>query len=363
MLRKLINNHEIIKSTERILYYDILKVVAAFIVVFYHLNILKLGFIEGEVFIPNINSIIMNISSIGVPIFFMVNGALMLNKKEYSFRHILKRAVKLILLYCFWSIVVVIICAIIRGNLFDYNIMQLLLNRKTDIDYLWFFRTLAILTLLTPILKRIYLSENKVFLYMVMIGLFIFPFVYNYLVLLFNLIDYESLKHIPRTGFFTLYSVEYFLIGAIISKNIEKYRKKHKNINIISILIFCLGLLLVTIEVTLWTNINNEIFDSGNSVLPTIGALCMSSAIFILLSNFKSIRNLKVKKIIQYIGENSIGVYIFHMPIITFMKFYFIKRSMNIILAIIITIIIIILSLTINEILKRIPILKNMLKI
>ena len=49
MLRKLINNHEIIKSTERILYYDILKVVAAFIVVFYHLNILKLGFIEGEV--------------------------------------------------------------------------------------------------------------------------------------------------------------------------------------------------------------------------------------------------------------------------------------------------------------------------
>lgn len=73
-----------------IFYYDIIKVFAIFLVCYYHFNTSYIIFNEGFIFIPNFGYLIMTLASMGVPLFFMVNGALLLNK-PYKFELHIKK--------------------------------------------------------------------------------------------------------------------------------------------------------------------------------------------------------------------------------------------------------------------------------
>ena len=59
-----------------VFYYDLLKIIAAFMVCFYHLAMLDVGVVTDEFYIPNVNKICLNLCAMSVPLFFMVNGAL-----------------------------------------------------------------------------------------------------------------------------------------------------------------------------------------------------------------------------------------------------------------------------------------------
>lgn len=76
----------------RIVYIDLLKIIAMFLVSFYHIGYyyIDYGFIKNVYYVPNFNRIVMNICAMSVPIFFIVSGALMLNK-SYANKKIIKK--------------------------------------------------------------------------------------------------------------------------------------------------------------------------------------------------------------------------------------------------------------------------------
>lgn len=84
----------------RIVYYDFLKLIAAMLVVFYNLNIVDMVYISNTLYIPNINRIVMNLCQISVPLFFMVNGAILLNR-EVNILAILRKSIKVLIIYFF----------------------------------------------------------------------------------------------------------------------------------------------------------------------------------------------------------------------------------------------------------------------
>ncbi len=59
---------------------DIMKILSAFMVVFYHFGHRKYEFFEACNYVPNINYILQTLVAFSIPLFFMVNGALLLNK-------------------------------------------------------------------------------------------------------------------------------------------------------------------------------------------------------------------------------------------------------------------------------------------
>ena len=68
------------KEKKRIFGYDALKVLAAFLVVLYHTGMLDVGYREGVYYYPNLTQLLRLFCACGVPLFFMVNGALTVRK-------------------------------------------------------------------------------------------------------------------------------------------------------------------------------------------------------------------------------------------------------------------------------------------
>lgn len=345
------------KSEGRVYYYDLIKVYAAFMVCFYHLNVLEMGYIENQLYLPNLNKMIMNFCAMSVPLFFMVNGSLLLGK-EYSLKEVILRTIKLLILYYSWVIIIAVVCSIIRGDMPNLTVKNIILRGTVDTVYLWFLRTMVILTIILPILKKIYDCKFKNIYYWICIGLFLYPFLYNYVVP----IAYYKGIDMPRTGLFTMYSILYYFLGRKITEKINYIGVSKTKINYFSIMSIVIGWILVTLEVVIWTNLEQKLFDGVNVSFPTIGALMMSMGVFLLMSQV-TIPEIKVKRAIQFMGSNSLGIYILHVPLIVALKEWFGISKMSLLLSVITTLVIMLTALVLANIIKKIPVIKHLVTI
>lgn len=313
----------------RLLYIDILKILAAFLTVFYHLAYYKLdyGFVQGQVYTPNINRIVMCLSACCVPLFFLVNGALLL-KAERSIRSVYIKIIKIALLLLIWS-----------WSGFPS----------------WFFKTLCILYLLFPIFR--WIIKNKRLHYTACIVVFLFPFLYNFAVFLvafFGVTDFLlfgikiPISILERTGVFTMYGVLYFLLGPIL-----KNAKRTPLVIDASLIIG--GLALVVWECVGYTNVQNQMFDGVNAAFPTVGALFLSVGLFLLIK--KGSYN-KIVKIISLLSSGVLAIYLTHS---LFIKWFYMvvgnELKISLILSLAITLLICVIAAAIGKIASRIPIL------
>jgi len=267
------------QNSSRFISLDIIKLISAFMIVFYHLDgYLRLGsFMNGSYNIST-SQIIMSLCSCSVPLFFMVNGALLLNK-EYTTEKIYIKAAKVALIIIVWKIVAF-----------------------PD----WFMRTLIILFLLYPILNKLDKAKNKIWRNLVMLVLFIFPFLYNLVMIFWQcwFPDFSvvflgktlSLETLPlKSGFYTLYSILYFLLGGIM------FRKKLNNI--LSAISLLAGWGLVVFDVISSSNYTGKIQDAANTCFPTIGAMLISIGIFNLFRNFDKVKSKKFRSVVSKLGQ------------------------------------------------------------
>lgn len=144
------------RGSKRVQYLDWLKLIAAWLVVFYHLsyNRLDYAFSQGEVYLPNLNRILMCFASCSVPVFFLVNGRLMFHRHRPWKEPVLK-ACKILALIVIWY--------------------------PAHFPY-WFFRTLIILYLLFPILQLLR-ERFPVLLRLLCLAVCVMPFGYNFLLM------------------------------------------------------------------------------------------------------------------------------------------------------------------------------------
>ncbi|MBR5773897.1 MAG: acyltransferase family protein [Clostridia bacterium] len=305
---------------------------------FYHLHeYMNLGsFVDGSYRI-SITQIILALSPAAIPLFFVANGALLLNK-EYSTEKMYTKAAKVALIILVWKIV-------------DFPS--------------WFMETLIILFLLYPILNKLDKAKNKIWRNLVMLALLVFPFIYNFVMVCFQCWwpDFSivilgrtlSLETMPlKSGFYTLYSILYFLLGGIM------FRKKINNI--ISTMSLLVGWILVIFDVIVSSNYSKIIQDTASSCIPTIGGLLITIGFFNLFRNLDKVKSEKFKSIISKLGQYVMPIYLFHMHIIWKVFRPFFPSNVNVFLLLLCAIANYFVCIILGMILKKIPLVKELLK-
>ena len=328
---------ELSKKSERYIYLDILKIIAAFSIVFYHTGRVDVGDFVNGIYFPTFTRVLFNLNVISIPVFFMVNGALIM-KKEYSTEKIYMKAAKVALLLFVWSF--------------------------TDFPS-WFFKTLIVIYLLYPFLLKIY--KNKKARAILEAIVFLFPFAYNFAIVILMRFSPDlsisllgktiALDSVPiRTGAFTMYSLLYVFIGATLSK---------KKMNpIYAFLLFVAGIALVTWDGTVLSNYSAEVFDSVNGSFPTIGALIAATGLFMLIKSIKT-DNEKAVKCCSYLGSRVLYTYLFHLIIIKRFVYIYILTSQenNAFIVIAVSLLVYIAAMIAGIILEKIPYVNYLVKI
>jgi len=288
------------QANKRVFGYDLLKAIAMFMVVFYHYEMLDFGFVPDKFYIPNFNKIIQLICAAGIPVFFMVNGALTINNK-ITFKKVINKVSRLFFIAIFWSLV--LRCGVI-GYLLGNGQPQTLYSL---INHYWFFISLAYIYILNYLIQIM----PKWFGYLLVGAVFALTFLNNFV---WDVIVFVNPEHtLPRwgiTGLFTLYGIVYSRIGA--------YLKISKLSFTSCLIIFLIGLALNVFKTVAMTNHDGIVYDGVNGSFPTIGALFLGVGLFGMLKGVTG--HFWSSQLIKIIGINSGGVYIFHLAILLFIR-------------------------------------------
>lgn len=311
------------QSKNRILFLDALKILAAYLIVFFHLSyyFLNYGF-SGEYYFPNINRLIMSLSAAGVPLFFLINGILIVGK-EKSWREILLKIGKILLLVCVW--------------------------RFLGVPY-WYFYTLIVLYVMYIPMLWLWRYNKRVY-YGILLLIFLFPFVFNQGVVLINLASLwktEITECIPASfrvnGAKTMYAVLYFYGGILL--------KEHRDITISkSILLMITGWGLLTFDCVILTNAQHVMFEGVNGAFPTIGALLLTVGLYYCFSKLR----FKAWNILTFYAQGVLPIYLLHMYFVNWINK--VHRITNLLEAIVGAILICTLCSFIGKIASKIPFL------
>lgn len=282
-------------SQDRIFGYDLIKTIAIFMIVFYHLGGIDFGAFEpGHFYLPNLNKFFSALCAAGVPLFLMVNGALVI-PKNLHWKQLLFKVFHLLFLFVFWKFVL------------QYLISFKLLAIADKMVHFWFLGTLSIVYLMSIVLQK-----SSFLRHAVLVFLFFFPFCYNFLwdVVLFFVPSFDACKVI-HTGFFTLYGVLYYYLGGSL-------RTRHTS-SFYALGLIVLGLLLVNFEVVAMSNHYQVIYDGVNSSFPTLGALAISVGIFFIFKDV-SFNDGIAREIVSFVGQNTLGIFLFHVLVIFLLR-------------------------------------------
>lgn len=317
-------------SQDRFFGYDLIKTIAISMIVFYHLGGIDYGAIEpGHFYLPNLNKFFSALCAAGVPLFFMVNGALVI-PKNLHWKQLLFKVFHLLFLFVFWKFVL------------QYLVSFKLLAIEDKMVHFWFLCTLSIVYLMSIVLQKSTFLRHAVLVF-----LFLFPFCYNFLwnVVLFCAPSFDACT-VVHTGFFTLYGVLYYYLGGSL-------RTRHTS-SFYAIGLIVLGLLFVNFEVVAMTNHYHAIYDGVNNSFPTVGALSLSSGIFFLVKDV-GVNEGILHQIVSFVGRNTMGIFIIHVLGIFLLRKYSPNMLLNInpIIALSISLLIVLITASFSELLRK----------
>ena len=316
-----------LNSQNRIFGYDLIKTIAIFMIVFYHLGGIDIGTIEsGKYFLPNFNQFVLSFCAASVPLFLMVHGALILPKR-LNLKESTLKAIKMVLLFLFGKVVL------------QRILLEKCFSIGDEMVHFWFLGTLGMVYGVSY-----FLNKWKWLRHIVLLILIIYPFFSNLLVdcIVFFKPGFYFLS-LGHDGFYTFYALVYFYLG---------YYLKHKTLTrYFSLLTITTGVLLINFEVVALSNYFQIVFDGVNGSFPTIGAIALSTGLFLLLKDTNS-SNCLIRDSISFIGSNTMGVYLFHVLVIFLLRKYEVCESLGMPSSIMISCIIILVIALISHFIK-----------
>lgn len=357
---------------ERYKFIDLLKAIAIFFVIIYHYNNLTINFSETQKTISYFNYFFKSIVSTCVPIFFFVNGALLLNKDFNLKKHICK-LITITLLTVVWGIITLLILMPIKNEYMSlFEFLKCLAMWKTQwINHLWFLKALVVIYIFFPLIKKTYDGERNN-LYFFLVSALLMTFGNVFLSNCVNILEFIIGKNYLREninffGEFNAfkgiygYSIVYFILGGLFFKHKEKfYEKKWVTIANATIVI---SMVLLTLYSVLMSKSNGEIYDIVWYGYDSIATLCMVISLFILSLKYKE--NHKILKIISITGKNSLGIYFIHVIWgKLFLKYFNLQPySGNIVTNLLFALFILLISLISVLLLNKIPFVKKLFTI
>ncbi|CAI3954465.1 Surface polysaccharide O-acyltransferase WecH (WecH) (PUBMED:16936038) [Commensalibacter communis] len=288
---------------QRILWIDQLKAICMMLVVFTHCH-------EETLTVPKTwASIFYSIDRCGVPIFFMLSGAFIIQKayNQQIFCFYLQRIPRFIVALIFSSIITNIAFYIKTGsNIIDASLLSLYYhNGVYNGDYgkaiqLWFMYPLILIYIMAPFIAKMVLhcSKKELCLYIA-------------LCLIFNQLQpFTGIIGISKMGTdFTGAYVAYFVLGYFL---FNSHIKREKLCLIVSIITFILAIYFLYM-LDMYKNINMHWYSESLPIFIS------SLALFFILKSFLSRVNLSF---LNDVGKKSFGIYLFHYAIIYILLYY-----------------------------------------
>lgn len=310
----LINSTEISKNIfnksklkyKRIEYFDWLRILCCISIIFIHVSAQKWSISQIKSLEWKILNFYNGISRFGVPIFFMISGALFL-EKNISFGIMLNKYIKNIYIkLLFWSFFYSFRENIIQKNSYK----KLFIIFLSGHYHLWFLFRICGLYLITPFLKQI-IKKGKLFKIFCSLNFFcciLFP---NLLAILsyiskyyYNILNGMVYKF-GLTVFFNTNQM-YYIFGFYLNL----YNIKH----LFRIMIYILGIFgaIFTFQMTYYISSKNNkkihFYSSFyfNVFFESIGIF------FFFKYNFNNLKHKKLKEFIQKLASLTFGIYIIH---------------------------------------------------
>lgn len=346
-----------IKRTDRIYYLDVLRVIACLSVIMIHTSC---SYKDFGTFNGWIGNIFNGLSRIGVPLFVMISGALMLDKNyNYNTEKLIKHIKRMVVFFVFWSALYCIMYQVAG---------QIIMHKPLDIVniigcfikghyHLWFIYLIVGLYLIVPLLRLWVKNENKKQIEYFIILSIIFTYMISQIIRIGSNYSslFEHINDIIEEQLFLDYVggyTTYFILGWYI----HNYDVSNKKI------IYALGMIgyITTVIGTyiLSVSTGKEINMYGNLYL---NVFFQSLMVFLYIKtkfyNNESGKN----KLIVTISKYSLGIYAIHAIGITIMNIILFKIGFdNAIINIpIVFLFSFILALLGTYILSKIPVLKR----
>ena len=278
---------------------DLIKVIACVGVVLLHTTMI--GFKETGSW--NLLAYLYYLGTYSIPLFFMVNGYLLLGKRSITYSYILQKVKWILITVSSWTFIVWLFKRDFTVNPIKKIIGSLL--QKGDFSQFWFFGALILIYLCLPILKKI-LNSKRSYLYilssLVTIGL-VFELVN--MVLQMPLQSYVIQTFRLWTWFF------YYILGGLIAQFDKEFIKKgfKRWMKIVAVLLMLISpLILFFLAKTIYHNLFAEYF------YDILFVKIVSLGIFLTVLTL-SLEENKSKWIVT-LSNQTMGVFIVHTYVI-----------------------------------------------
>ena len=292
-------------------YIEFIRIIACLSVILLHIHLCLFG---------TSNDIISIYINFGVAVFIMIIGYASYNEsKNYK-----KQLLKMIKIFSLGILTLVISIILYNWIIGEKSLLNCLLSipfkefkililniitlhipdYKYITSHLWYINLYCLLLIMYPILKKMCTNkkEENLFRRIVLI-LFIIKMIINDLIKI-NIID--SVDYLPK-----IFNDD-LLIYPIVGYELYIHRNENKTKKIVTIIF------LITIGLLYKYMLFNIASDTYYRENPTMGNLIYSTGIFILLANIGRI--FKNNKIINFIGNKTLGIYLIHYMIIEKLK-------------------------------------------
>ncbi len=288
---------------KRIKYLDELRVFAMILIIALHIiAIFNYKYIDISTFKFALTVFLSSFTRVGVPIFFMLTGVLLLPKKEEKYSVFFKkRVMRLIIAYVFFSCIYYIYQLIMGIKVF--NLFELIREiTSSQVEYhLWFMPVIITIYLLIPFIKKLVDNLKREDLKRLIIILFITVNCFYGINAITNVFGYGVLSSflLPKL----LGYINYLLIGYYIFNNDYKINKRLIITSIISILLIPLCTLFIS------RGSFQELF--LDSISPLVVA--PSILVFLLFKNKKKKTPNIISKFVSINTNNVFYVYLSHV--------------------------------------------------
>ena len=340
---KKVNN----KENKRILYFDILNIIACLSVVYLHCNGIVHSFTNTNAWKGAL--VIEVLCYFAVPVFLMLSGANLLGYKEkYDTKTFFKkRFTKVLVPYFIWSLIYYIVyfkCFIPK----DFIVKFLNCNIES---VFWFFPMIIWMYLLIPIfaslVKNKELKTLKYFAVIIFVSVSCIPYIFSILG--------KNTPSIFRCLEGTIGYSLYLILGYFLSQNDIK---KKPRIIIYVLAVICL---IFRYSYTYYFSIQQQFINRNSWGYLSIICVIPSVAVFLFIKNinWNKILNDKVINVISKVSSCSFGVYLIHILAISRFTNFFKLDNATLFYRLLFPLILYLICVGIIYIIKKIPIIKK----
>ncbi len=346
---------------------DGMKTLAIFFVILYHGMAFESYILTDGSAISYIKYFLQGLLCICVPVFFFVNGALML-QKEFDVKKHIRRLLKTVFLIIFWGSFTILILMPVRSEFFTPAefIKSLLSLRGNWIHHLWFLCALFCVYVFLPLLKACFDSNRRAFVcFFVLVTIFTFgKTLLSQMSDIFQILLGRDLIPDGFNWFGKLepfapygYAIGYFMLGGLLFDKRERLcAKACRFVPILGAIIAAFCLFAYGVLVSRRDGVQ---FDVVCSAYDSIFASAITVSLFLLVLPMRS--DGRLARFLNFCGSNTLGIYLIHWIILTSLEdiLWRIPYYSSMPGKLVFCVLLFFLSLSISALIKRIPFIKE----